>query len=72
MHDRYLDEPEETFTWEGQCGVCGNWFDDDRPSAVNPYPNGAFCPVCRKNGLMAPGVLHFKPARVSQLGRQTH
>lgn len=67
MHDRHLDEPEEQVNWEGRCGVCYTWFSHPEKTKENPSPHGVFCPVCRKNGLMAPGVVHFKPAVVSQL-----
>jgi hypothetical protein len=71
MHDRQLEEPEDLVLWEGRCGVCGNWFATKQrhPAAVNPYPHGAFCPVCQDRGLMAPGVLHFKPAVTDYLYR---
>jgi hypothetical protein len=67
MRDRDYDEPDDMFAWEACCGVCGNWFDNTHLSKDNPYPHGAFCPVCRKNGLMAPGVLNFKPVIPKQL-----
>jgi hypothetical protein len=67
MRDRDYDDPEDLPFWEGRCGICGTWFDHPVPVKDNPYPHGAFCPVCRKNGLMAPGVLHFKPVIPRQL-----
>lgn len=45
--------------WIGQCGVCLNWFKHPKRTEDNPSPHGSFCPVCRENRLMAPGVVHF-------------
>ena len=67
MRDRDYEEQEEPVTWEGQCGVCRTWFSHPQTTPYNPSPHGAFCPVCRKNGLMAVGVVHFKPAYQPQL-----
>lgn len=52
--------------WYGQCLVCGSCF--EKESELRPYTgddgrsHGAFCPECRKHKLVAPGVVHFKPA----------
>jgi len=66
VRDRDYEEQEEPVIWEGRCGVCMTWFRHPEHTPHNPSPNGAFCPVCKKNGLMAPGVVHFKIAALSQ------
>jgi hypothetical protein len=61
MHDRYLEDPPDLKTWIAQCGVCLAYFESKIKSEDNPHPYGAFCPQCKERGLIAPGVLHFKP-----------
>jgi hypothetical protein len=42
--------------YAGQCGVCGTEYESDVP-----YSNGVFCSLCRKNKLIAPGIVNFVP-----------
>lgn len=62
----WMKLPLEKFPrrWIGQCLVCMNWFEHPKQTAENPAPGGTFCPVCRANKLMAPGVVNFKAEMV--------
>jgi hypothetical protein len=63
MRDSVLVDGPDLRTWRAQCGICRDMYEHTEPSEDNPYPHGAFCPTCQGRGLMAPGVLHFKPRR---------
>lgn len=67
MRDSALEEPPDLRIWTARCMVCEARFVDTEPHEHNPYPHGAFCWHCQDAGRMAPGVLHFKPARARQL-----
>lgn len=46
--------------WVSECLVCLGAFSVRAvDSPQNPAPTGSFCPDCRENRRVAPGVLHW-------------
>ena len=46
--------------WVSECGVCeGNFLIRAEDLSEQPSESGTFCPDCRANGAIAPGVLHW-------------
>lgn len=45
--------------YKGTCGVCSFGWKMNAPS--EPKPNATFCPNCRSTGMMAPGVINWRP-----------
>ena len=60
-----IPKEDQLYIWQGQCEVCNTWFEHDVPSKTPPCVDGegksygAFCAVCKSDGRLAIGIIHF-------------